>query len=176
MWISKHLPVWWRGTPLRAIHVWKCVRRWRCNIRYAEVHFRELIRSVAVEVFRWVTEITRANWSCWSTGRDSHSHVLGLIRARALLYGFVCSPVALQGYSCLTGHSKLPLGVSVCEWQVCASSEVSRVYSCLSPSDCWDRLQPHWTLIRNKEANQSVLNWPIPRAGFCWGNHVTFPH
>lgn len=70
--------------------------------------------------------------------------------------------------TCLTGHSKLPLSVSVCEWQVCVTSELSSIYSRLFPSDCWDKFQPHLTLIRNKEANQSVLKWSIQRFGFCW--------
>ena len=44
----------------------------------------------------------------------------------------------------LIGGSKLPVGVIVCVHVVCVAlrwtSDLSRVYPCLSPEESWDRL------------------------------------
>lgn len=131
--------------------------------------------------FQRITETS----SCWGAPPE-HLNTGPLVSAVTRMFGigaklgrFCMDLYVLQWlhglFTCLTRHSKLPLGVCVWVTGVCYQWTIQRVFLPL-PRDFWDGLYPHLTVIRNKESNQSLLNWPIQRTGVSGRNQFTFTH
>lgn len=149
------------------------------------IWWRENMKKYVTVPFQRITE-TRSCWgalseiSPWWTGMLVHLSLIcsGLDPSSGVSVWICMLSRGCRGFSpawpgALNCFYRCVSVSDRCMWHV---YELSREYSCLSPRDCWDGLQPHLTVIRNKEANQSLLNWPSQRTGVSGGNQVTFTH